>query len=257
MRRVLAFLVLPFLPFHLALARQKKDTARPDRPKVLYAVPLVVTPGAKQTLTLRGKHLDAVKGVKVVGAKGATVKRPGGKKVPVGNNQPGERIGDSEVEIELELPKGVRPGEVQLIAVGPGGESAPYTLLIPDELPAVREKEANNGFDQAQRIAVPAAVEGTVKGERDVDVFQFAGKKGDKLKIEVQAARYGSPVDALITLFDGERRILVSVDDADGSPDPVATATLPQDGTYFLTLIDAHDLGGPQFGYRLVVKAVK
>ena len=32
------------------------------------------------------------------------------------------------------------------------------------------------------------------------------------------------------------------------------TATLPRDGVYFLSLIDAHDLGGPTFGYRLVVR---
>ena len=46
-----------------ATAQDKKAAA----PKVLYAVPLVVKPGEKQKLALRGKNLDAVKDVKVSG----------------------------------------------------------------------------------------------------------------------------------------------------------------------------------------------
>ncbi len=255
MSRLIALLVLPFALLHPATA-QKPSPAKKDSPKILYTVPLVLTPGTSQKLTLRGRNLDTVKEVKVTGADPAKVKVLAGKKTPVGNNQPGERIGDTEVAIELELPKGTKP-EVTLTAISPGGESAAYTPLIRDELPPVAEKEPNDGFDQAQTIPVPSAVEGTIKGERDVDVYSFAGKKGDKLVIEVQAARFGSPVDALITLYDGDRKVVAAVDDSDGSPDPVMMVTLPRDGAFFLSLIDAHDLGGPQFGYRLVVRKQK
>jgi hypothetical protein len=255
MSRLLVLLILPFALLSApTVAQRKKDRDKSGAPKVLYAVPLVATPGAKQKLTLRGKNLDAVKGVKVAGADGATAKVLGGKKTPPGNNQPGERLGDSEVQVELELPKGAKPGEVKLTAVGPMGESAAYTLLIPDGTPAVKEKEPNDGFDQAQAIPVPAAVEATIKADRDADVFKLDGRKGDKLHIEVQAARFGSPVDALVTVYDADRRVLAAADDTAGSPDPVLTVTVPRDGPVFVTVIDAHDLGGPQFGYRLVVK---
>ena len=30
---------------------------------------------------------------------------------------------------------------------------------------------------------------------------------------------------------------------------------LPRDGTYYIVLIDAHDLGGPSHVYRLLVRA--
>jgi hypothetical protein len=30
--------------------------------------------------------------------------------------------------------------------------------------------------------------------------------------------------------------------------------TLPGDDMYYVTVVDAHDLGGPMFGYRLVVQ---
>jgi hypothetical protein len=236
----------------LASAQDKKPAA----PKALYAVPLVVKPGEKQKLALRGKNLDTAKDVKVSGADGAKVKFISAKKVAVPNNYPGERVGDSEVEIELELPKDAKPGAVMLTVVGPGGESA-YKPLVADDTPAVKEKEPNDGFEQAQLIPVPCAVDGTIKAERDADVFKFDGKKGEKLRIEVIAARYGSPVDGLIVLYDADRRVIDSADDGAGSPDPLLNVTLSKDGTYYLSVIDAHDLGGANFGYRLVVKKEK
>jgi hypothetical protein len=232
-------------------AQEKKPPAKKDAPKVLYAVPLVARPGEKQKLALRGRNLAAVKEVKVAGAPDAKVKVLGAKAVGVPNNYPAERVGDSEVEIELELPKGAKAAT--LTAAGPAGESDAYSLRVRDDTPTVAEKEPNDGFAQAQPVTVPGAIEATIKSERDADVFRLEGKKGDKFRIEVQAARYGSPVDALLTLHDADRRIIDSADDTGGSPDPVLVVTLPKDGAYFLSVIDAHDLGGTNFGYRLVV----
>ena len=255
MSRLLCLLVLPLAFASTTSSQDKKQPAKKDAPpKVLYAVPLVAKPGEKQKLALRGKNLATVKEVKVTGADGAKLKVLGAKAVGVPNNYPGDRVGDSEVEVELELPKGAKPGQVKLVAVNAGAESDPYTLLVRDATPAVAEKEENGGFDAAQKLTPPCAVEGTVKSERDVDVFAFTGKKGDKVTIDVQAARFGSPVDGFLTVYDADRKVIGSVDDADGSADPVLTVTLPKDGTYFISLIDAHDLGGANFSYRLVVK---
>src|SRR5262249_44534638 len=136
MSRLLVLLILPFALLPHTAAQQKKKDKGTD-PKILYPVPLITRPGEKQILALRGKNLDAVKEVKVEGADGAKVKVLGAKKVPVPNNYPGDRVGDSEVEIELELPKSAKPGSVKLTAVRDGADSPAYTLLIRDELPAV------------------------------------------------------------------------------------------------------------------------
>jgi hypothetical protein len=189
-----------------APAQDKKKDAKPPGPKVLYTIPLVVKPGEKQKLAVRGKNLDAVKEVTVAGTE-AKVKVLGAKKVAVPNNYPAEKVGDSEAEIELELPKDAKPGAVTLTAAGPAGESAPHALLVADNTPAVKEKEPNDGFDQAQPIPVPCAVDGTIKAERDVDVYKLDGKKGDTLRIEVQAAKYGSPTDPLVSLYDANRQL--------------------------------------------------
>jgi hypothetical protein len=255
MSRLVVLAVLPFVLLPTASAQQKKDKT-PD-PKILYPVPLMARPGEKQKLALRGTNLDAVKEVKVEGPEGTTAKVLGAKKVPVPNNFPAGHVGDSEVEIELDLPTDAKPGGVKLTAVREGLESPAYTLPIRDDLPVVAEKEPNDGFDGAQPIHVPCAVEGTIKNERDPDVYRFEGKKGEKVRVEVQAARLGSPVDALVSVYDATRRLIDQADDTDGSPDPVLVVTLPRDGTFFVTVIDAHDLGGPNFGYRLVVKKEK
>ena len=252
MSRTLALLALTILST-LPASAQKKEPEKKDAPTLLYTIPLVITPGVKQKLALRGKNLDAVKEVKVAGVGGATVKLLAARKTPVGNNQPGERIGVTEVEIELELPKAAKPGAT-LTAVGPGGTSAAYTLLIPDDTPSVKEKEPNDGFDAAQPVPVPSAVDATIKGERDTDTFRFDGKKGDRIRIEVQAARFGSPVDALLMVHDADRRTVAAADDTAGSPDPVVTLTLPRDGPFYVTVLDSNDLGGSTFVYRLVVK---
>lgn len=236
-----------------ASAQDKKDPPKKDAPpKVLYAVPLVAKSGEKQKLVLRGKNLAGAKEVKV---EGATLKLLSAKAAGVPNNYPADRIGDSEVEIELEVPKDAKA--VKLTAVNAGGESNAYELLLRDDTPVVSEKEDNGGFATAQPVPVPCAIEGAIKSERDVDVFKIEGKAGEKLLIEVQAARFGSPLDGFLTLHDADRKLIASADDANGSPDPVLAVTLPKDGVYYASLIDAHDLGGATFGYRLVVKKGK
>lgn len=251
------FLLLATLLFLTATSasQDKKQPAKIDPPRILHSMPLVVKKGEKQKLTLRGKGLATVKEIKIVGVDDVTAKVLAGKAVAVPNNYPGERIGDSEVGVEFQLPATARAGEVKLVAVGPGGESTPYTLLLRDELSVVLEKEPNEGFDQAQQVTVPCAIEGVVQSERDVDVFKFAGKKGEKLRIEIQAARYGSPLDAMLTLYDADRRVVDSTSET--SPDPIVNVTLPRDGPYYVSVMDANDLGGANFGYRLVVKKGK
>lgn len=257
MSRVAILLALALSPSTPARTQDKKPPEKKDAPKVLYAVPLVAKPGEKQKLTLRGKNLAAVKEVKVAGADGAKVKFLAARAAGVPNNYPADRVGDSEVEVELELPKGVKPGAVTVTAVGPGGDSNAHTLPVRDELPTVAEKEPNDGFEQAQPLAVPSAVEATIKSERDADVFKVEGKKGARVRFEVQAGRFGSPVDATMTLYDANRRVIDSADDVGGNPDPVLVVTFPHDGVYYLSILDAHDLGGANFGYRLVVVSEK
>jgi len=97
-------------------------------------------------------------------------------------------------------------------------------------------------------------VQGRIDAAKDVDLYRFDGKAGQRVTIEVLAARYGSPLDALLTLYDVEGRILASCDDVAGSPDPRLETTLPRDGGYILGVIDANDEGSPMHLYRLSLR---
>jgi hypothetical protein len=71
----------------------------------------------------------------------------------------------------------------------------------------------------------------------------------------VLASRHGAPLDAILTLYDANGIQIGSNDDFDKEHrDPRIELTLPADGRYYLSLIDAHDTGSNLHIYRLRVK---
>jgi hypothetical protein len=122
-------------------------------------------------------------------------------------------------------------------------------------LPLIADKESNDGFRTAQTVALPCVIEGTIGRAKDVDVLRFDGKKGQVFLAEVLASRHGSPLDATLTLYDANGRQLAGNDDfAKEHRDPRIEMTLPADGVYYFSLIDAHDTGSNLHVYQLVVK---
>jgi hypothetical protein len=105
-----------------------------------------------------------------------------------------------------------------------------------------------------QAIQLPQEVQGGIEQGKDVDLFRFEGKEGQRITMEIFAARYGSALDSLLILYNGESRILASCDDISGSSDSRLDATLPKSGTYFVGVIDANDQNGPVHVYRLSVR---
>jgi len=236
----------------VATAQDKKDGKKSAAPRLTVALPLTVEPGKTVKLTVRGTNLDGVTGVRV-STPGAKGKLLGGlKKDTLAKTLPTDRIGEWSVGVEVELPRETKGDTVTVTLVGPGGESNPVRLAVADDTPRVVEKEPNEGFATAQPVPVPCVVEGVIGREKDVDVFKFAGKAGEKVKVEIEAARLGSPLEAILTVYDPAGRVLGA--DATGAPDPAVAVTLPRDGPYCVAVIDANDFGGPAFAYRLVVR---
>ncbi len=248
MNRFLPIAVV-FILAAMAVAQDKKPLA----PKLIVAMPLCIKPGETMKFTVRGSNLETVSEVRVHEPKSRGKIVAKGKKVGVPNNFPVERIGDSEIEIEIVAAKEISGATLSFSAIGPGGESNVAKIAIADGVHRLLEKEPNDGFDKAQLIDCPATVEGTIDRVQDSDVYQFRGKAGETIRIEVQAAKLGSPADLMMTVYDSEKRIVDSNDDANGSADPMLQLTLPKDGTYFIALIEMHDLGGKMFPYRLIL----
>jgi hypothetical protein len=247
MKHLLPLLLLSPILF----AQDKKPPAKKEPPRVQYPMPLAVAPGTKGKVILRGQKLDTVTEVKASAGKVKLVGKTG-RKAGVPNNYPAGKLGDTEVEFELELPKDFAGESVELVAVSPGGTSEPHKLTVSKG--DVAEKEPNDGFAQAQQVALPVTVAGTIRQAKDTGVFQFIGKADQSVIVEVIAAKLGAPTDALLTVYDADRRVLAIADDTDGHPDPTITFKLPKDGVYFVAVLEVNDLGGPQFGYRLRLK---
>lgn len=239
---------------------------KPDNlPQLLMATPLGAVAGQSTKVVLRGRRLDEVKELQLNGQV-TTVKILSKGKTAVPQKQEANRVGDTQLEVELSLPADTKPGECELIAVSESGKSTVFKLFV-DAQPVAIEKEPNDGFAQAQPVEIGTTIEGTLHQPQNVDVFRFEGQAGEKLVCEVLAARRGSALDSTLTLFDSRRRM---IDTADDLPSEAATRedwslrdarleiTLPTAGPFFLVLQDANDLGGPAHPYRLqVARAAK
>jgi len=233
---------------------QKKTDPKDAPPQVIVALPMAVELGKSTKVTLRGLRLESVTEVRFGEPRttGKIVGKP--RKIGLPNNANVNIVGDSEIDIEVTLPKEVPGDVVPFTLISPAGESKPHRLLVKDGSPIIVEKEPNEGFKQAQPITVPSLVEGSIRQAQDVDVFRIDGKAGDAIRIELQAARFGSPVDGILTLYDDNGRVIATADDTPGSSDPILNVNLPKTGSYYLSLIDANDQGGNIYVYRLLVR---
>jgi len=249
MRRIVAVVAA----LALLAAEQKKPDAK-DQPKVVVAQPLGLAPGKPTKLVLRGLKLDEATEVRLHDPKGSA-RILGKGKTPLANKEKDDlpRYGDTRLEIEATLAADFAGSTVSVSVVTPAGESPPHPLMV-DREPVTAEKEPNNGFDKAQPVRIGQTIEGVINPGGDVDVFRIDGKEAQRLVLEVFAARFGSPLDSLLTLYDADGRIVASNDDSDGTPDSRVEATLPHTGPYFIALVDANDVGSTANVYRLTIR---
>ena len=145
-------------------------------------------------------------------------------------------------------------GDREVRVVGPTGISEPLIVTV-GAVPEVAEAEPNNSMEQAQRISMPAAIAGVIKGATEVDSYRFAAKKGDQLVLDVMAQRIGSPLDSSLVLFDASGKEIARSEDARGF-DSLIEFTAPEDGEYVAQLRDFQYRGGGDYRYRLFMGAM-
>ena len=247
MRTLVLLALLAVAPFASAQEKKKKDKS-PD-PKVVVVLPLGMKPGTTEKLTIRGMNLEGAKEVRFDGD-GAEAKIESTGKAPVPDKNP-ERVGDTQIVVKVKLKADVT-GDLHFVVVTAAGESKPHPLLVETKAPVVKEKEPNDGFRAAQLVTLPVVIEGTIDRPKDVDVFRFAGKKGQSLHAELFADRQGSALDGQLTLYRGNA-IEVGHGVVREGRDPRLEVTLPADDDYFLVLTDLNDTGSQIHAYRLSI----
>jgi hypothetical protein len=224
--------------------------AQDNRPRIGMAVPLAAPVGAMTKVKVRGWNIDQASEVKSSTDKVAVkILNKGGAPIP--NQQDAKQIGDKQIEVELTVAADAPVGDITLTAVTPMGDAA-YTFAIGAPHPLVADKDGNESFRGAQAIVIPQVIDGMIQGDRDVDVFAIELTQQQHVIVEVLAARRGSGVDSLVTIYNTRSILVAQNDDANGTSDSRIEQALPA-GRYFIVLQDAHDRGGEAHPYRLIV----
>jgi len=151
------------------------------------------------------------------------------------------------------------------ISVPAGRVLSNHVPFAVDSLPECLEREPNNELETSQRVTFPMIINGRIDRPGDLDVFCIECRAGDQIVAEVWARRLGSPLDSVLKLTNAAGVQLAFNDDYEDRAAGLTThhadsrlsATIPEDGLYYLHLGDAQHMGGDNYGYRLHVDTHK
>ncbi|MEX2142116.1 MAG: hypothetical protein WD894_22810 [Pirellulales bacterium] len=158
---------------------------------------------------------------------------------------------DSDTKIEVQAPPAPRFFPV------PGSESLKLTGIRPtlssSEFDEAVEAPSTSG--DLQTIAVPSGIHGRLLTRGEEDRFRITAAGSQKLRLEVYALRLGSPLDAVLTVYDTSgKNVLATNDDQPRMSDSALDFTAPADAKDLVVgLKDLIGRGGGDYVYRLTV----
>jgi hypothetical protein len=159
---------------------------------------------------------------------------------------------DESSKLTLHLESAAKLGQDEIRVSTAKGLSSPFLFDVSD-LPDFNESEPNTALDQADRVTLPVAINGRLQGEDDYDAFKFHGEKGDTFIFDVVASRFGSKLDALLTLADDRGNVLQRNDDSSGE-DARIEFKFPESADYILIIEDLLHRGGEEYSYRITAR---
>jgi len=161
-----------------------------------------------------------------------------------------EGLSNMKLRVEPNAPL----GQQEIRAHTARGYSNPVLFDV-GELTEVSETEPNNTSSNANPVNPPVLINGRIGSEKDVDQFKFKVEKDRTFVIEVEASRFGSPLDAVLTLTDAKGTVLQQNDDAVGADARIERKF--EAGEYLIGIRDLLHRGGEDFGYRLSLRPPK
>ena len=103
--------------------------------------------------------------------------------------------------------------------------------------------------------AAPVGVSGTISELGEEDRYTLAVMPRQKLRFEVVARQFGSPLDSVLTIRKDDGSQVATGDDRPGSSDPLVDYTVPIGVTKLeIGLKDLLARGGREYVYRLIVR---
>ncbi|MFO0803678.1 MAG: hypothetical protein U0791_11250 [Gemmataceae bacterium] len=133
--------------------------------------------------------------------------------------------------VKLSMPASMVPGTFDTLKLPDGVEKPLGNLdVVADEFPSVIVDPANGA-----ELRVPGTADGILLKPNESQTIRFTAKKGERLIVEVNARRLGSPLDSVIEILDAAGK-------------PVPRAVLRSTARVWSTFRD-HDAANP--GIRL------
>ena len=155
-----------------------------------------------------------------------------------------------------------------MLASGPGLDVESLQPLVTSSFPELREPADPTALPV--KAVAPVVFNGRIDPPGDEDRYALAVSAGQRLHIEVEAAKYGSALDGVLQVQGNKGSTIANADDKSievagqpaglgtyALPDPALDLTVPG-GTTEVTLVvrDLEGRGGLGFPYRLVVTPV-
>ena len=230
-------------------------TARADEPpQILLCAPVAAIPGQTVKMIVRGFQLEK--------ATEATSREKGVSLKLIGPGLPEllglfdvKRFGNSRVELEVTLPADYPHPQLPLKVLTSIG-TAEFTLPVLPILGGQLEIEPNPGVSQSQRLTLPTWTLGLIEKPLDVDVYALHVTAGEDISIHVAAENYGTPLDALLSIFDEQGQLIMTNDDYQGSHDAHLEFRAQVTGRVNIVVQDAQNTGGAAHGYQLSVQLI-
>ena len=155
----------------------------------------------------------------------------------------------AQPKVKLSIPKALG---LNLLTLDVGSAKTNPATFIVSNLPQAIEAEPNDGPESANRITVPAGINGRIGKKRDIDHFVFAAKKGKPIRIELKARRFGTLLNSSlhgILEVTTPKGVVVASNDTTHGQEASLVFTPTGDGDYILRVRDLNSKGAESSVY--------
>jgi hypothetical protein len=153
-------------------------------------------------------------------------------------------------KVDLKVPDRLGVQQIQL-DMGGGALTNPATFIV-SNLPQFIETEPNDEAEKANRVTLPAGINGRIGKKRDIDHYLFDAKKGKAIRIELKARRFGtllnSSLHGILEVMTPKGVVVASNDTTHGL-EASLVFTPAADGDYVLRIRDLNSKGSESSVY--------
>lgn len=142
-------------------------------------------------------------------------------------------------------------GDISVRAQASAGLSNAMTLAV-DELPVLVDEKPGHSLKTAVGAEFPVDISGRIDQKAGENYYKFHVPTRQIVTLEAIVRRMGSPLEAMLTLYNAGGAGLQSADSASGTDAVISSELAP--GDYLVSIRDLYFGGGPRCAYRLQIR---